>query len=153
MATTECETATRARFYYDRDPALSDPSEPSKSWPITSLVDIACLLDSTADECAEERGCHGAASARAQIGFEDDTFEDIDTLDHPAVTGLPVGEPRDVRKALRRRDGETVWNGNNHIPFSTAWLTELLRRMRRPVVLTDADRSDALAPNLEALES
>lgn len=131
----ENEIATLARFYYDRHPGLSTPSGPSKSWPIKTLVDVAALLDDTVTECYDERGCYGAASARAQIGFDDSTFEDIHDQTHPAVTNLPTGRPKDVRKAILSRDGETVWDGNNHVPQATHHLRELLAEMRTGAIL------------------
>lgn len=131
MTTKTAETVTCGRIYYTRHPALSDNSEPGKSRSLTTLVDVATLLDDANDESTEERGYRGAASARAQIGFDDETFEDVDDLHHPALDGFPVGEPRAARKALKAREGVLCWDGHNHVPSSTSHLVALLNRMRR----------------------
>ena len=124
------EIVTCGRICHVLDPGLADDSYAEESRKIRTMVDIAELLDDAVDASAEERGCHGAAHAHAQIGFDDGTFEDFEDLDHPALLSLPSGTPRDARRALRRREGHWVWNGRNHVTFSTTWLTQCLTEIR-----------------------
>ena len=125
------ERITLGRLYLDRHPGLSAKSGPCKARPIKTQVDVAALLDDAAYQTLVE---HGAASAHAEIGYgqpDDEDYEPVESMGHPDVVALPLGTPAEARRAIRKRRGDSAWDGHNHVPRPVFELTELLARMRQ----------------------
>ena len=105
---------------------------------VSSLVDVAVMLDSCADEATERCGYSGTgAGARLEVVFNDDDPDDeevdgeeIDSLDSPLLTSLPLGDPVVLRQFISSQRRSTVWNGQNHIARCVEHSTGLLARIR-----------------------
>jgi hypothetical protein len=115
---------------------------------ISSLAEIAIALDRTRDEGIERRGYSGTGGGAvlevvfdsADPASQDTVGEEIATLEHLVLHGIPLGSAKLLRQFISQQSRDTVWTGQNHIPATCDQSRRLLASMRKgmwTLILTD----------------
>ena len=95
-----------------------------------SQVDVAIGLDRTNEEAIERRGYSGIGAGAVLLATIDGDEEEIESMSHPAVATLPVGDVRQLRHYISEARDSQVWDGHNHVCAGACYSQELLRAIR-----------------------
>lgn len=106
---------------------------------LTSLIDVAEMLDLTGEADITRRGASGrGAGAVLEVVFDNEDTdsestagEQIWSVDDPVLDGVPLGDNcRELRSFIRRQESSTIWDGHNRVVCPTHHIRNILNRIR-----------------------
>lgn len=133
------EKATAVRIIeMDNETHGSDRRSIGECWSVSTLVGLAMVFDTAADENTENRGHNGrGAGAYVEAVFNDEDPDDentagerVEDISDPVFDGLPLGSLTMLRKFITAQKASTVWNGHNHVQAHCHHSERVMNRVR-----------------------